>query len=468
MGFFIRARRALSRSFTGGRPTRVHSASCVALATALFSLAFVPTAFAAGPQPRTNDLSSVCLVNATTGWAVGSEGAMMKTVNGGATWTSQKSGTAYWLRSVAFTDSSHGWAVGGAGTILVTTDGGSHWKTQSSGTGLQLNSVAFTDRSHGWAVGERGLILATTDGGGHWKVQRRPDNGIDDRSVLSVSFTDSKHGRAVEQIMHDGWDYYSCGILVTTDGGAHWTTQDVGLYQWLNAVTFTDLSHGWGVGRRSVLFSGSLYTIWSTVNGGFTWTSSTAGPAQDLNSVSFADAAHGWAVGDGGTIVSTINGGAGWASQNSGTTTDLACVDFASNATAGLAVGGGGTILRTIDGGATWTRQLAPLRTAVTLSNPLAPSTMTHAKSYTVHGYLKPRHVRGSQPVYIYEYKRVSGAWTLYGSVKATASNYRTYTKYSAKVKLPSAGKWRLRAYAPADGNHEAKWSSGFDYVRVK
>ena len=467
MRFSACARRALSRLFTGGRPTKVHAATYLALATTLLSVAFVPAAFAAGPQPRTNDLSSVCLVNATTGWAVGSEGAMMKTVNGGATWTSQKSDTANRLLSVAFTDTSHGWAVGDAGSILVTSDGGRHWTTQHSGTGLQLNSVAFTDRSHGWAVGERGVILATTDGGRHWKVQRRPDYGIDDRSVLSVSFTDSKHGRAIEQIMHDGWDYYSCGMLVTADGGAHWTTQDVDLYQWLNAATFTDASHGWGVGCSSVLFSAPLFTIWSTVNGGSTWTSSTTGPAQDLNSVSFADASHGWAVGDGGTIVSTINGGAGWASQNSGTTTDLACVDFASVST-GLAVGRGGTILKTIDGGATWTRQLAPLRTAVTLSNPSAPSTMTHAKSYIVHGYLKPRHVRGSQPVYIYEYKSVGSTWTLYGSVKATASNYRTYTKYSAKVKLPSAGKWRLRAYAPADGNHEAKWSSGFDYVRVR
>jgi len=52
--------------------------------------------------------------------------------------------------------------------------------------------------------------------------------------------------------------------------------------------------------------------------------------------------------------------------------------------------------------------------------------------------------------------------------VSAKASNYSTYTKYSRSIRLPYAGKWRLRAYAPADSGHAATWSSGYDYVTVK
>jgi hypothetical protein len=100
---------------------------------------------------------------------------------------------------------------------------------------------------------------------------------------------------------------------------------------------------------------------------------------------------------------------------------------------------------------------------------PIAPKTMRRTRSYTVYGYFKPRHKSGTHPVLIYRYRKTaSGRWKEYGYVKAKASNFRSYTKYSRKIRLPYAGKWRLRAYAPADSTHEAKWSKSYDYVRVK
>ncbi len=47
-------------------------------------------------------------------------------------------------------------------------------------------------------------------------------------------------------------------------------------------------------------------------------------------------------------------------------------------------------------------------------------------------------------------------------------SDYKSYTKYSAKVKLTRRGTWRLRAYHPADSGHASGWSAKYDYVRVK
>ena len=99
---------------------------------------------------------------------------------------------------------------------------------------------------------------------------------------------------------------------------------------------------------------------------------------------------------------------------------------------------------------------------------PIAPRTMRAGRASAVYGYLKPRHVSGSYPVRIYRYRHVGGKWKSYGYVKAKASAYSSYTKYSAKVKLPSRGRWRLRAYHPADSGHAASWSSGFDYVTVR
>lgn len=102
------------------------------------------------------------------------------------------------------------------------------------------------------------------------------------------------------------------------------------------------------------------------------------------------------------------------------------------------------------------------------MRTPIAPSTMSRSSSYTVYGYLKPRHASGSYPVRIYKYRYVGGEWKSYGYVKAKASNYSSYTKYSVKVKLTTRGRWRLRAYAPSDATHASTWSSGYDYVTVK
>ena len=54
------------------------------------------------------------------------------------------------------------------GTILKTIDGGTTWTTLSSGTTNDLNSVYFTDANTGYAVGDTGTILKTIDGGTTW------------------------------------------------------------------------------------------------------------------------------------------------------------------------------------------------------------------------------------------------------------------------------------------------------------
>lgn len=102
------------------------------------------------------------------------------------------------------------------------------------------------------------------------------------------------------------------------------------------------------------------------------------------------------------------------------------------------------------------------------VGTPKAPSTMYRSHYYTVYGYLKPRHSSGTYPIRIYRYRYVSGHWKSYGYVKAKASNYSSYTKYSVKTSLRYSGRWKVRAYAPADSGHIAAWSSGYDYVTVK
>jgi len=60
---------------------------------------------------------------------------------------------------VKFIDASDGWAGGDQGQLLHTIDGGAHWMVESSGTSHALQRLFFTDRNHGWAVGFGGTIL---------------------------------------------------------------------------------------------------------------------------------------------------------------------------------------------------------------------------------------------------------------------------------------------------------------------
>ncbi len=83
------------------------------------------------------------------------------------------------------------------------------------------------------------------------------------------------------------------------------------------------------------------------------WDAQSSGTTHALNAVSFSDATHGWAVGDGATILATSDGGATWTRQGwEATNTPLYGVASVDDLHA-WAVGGSfvGTILATNSGG---------------------------------------------------------------------------------------------------------------------
>jgi hypothetical protein len=104
----------------------------------------------------------------------------------------------------------------------------------------------------------------------------------------------------------------------------------------------------------------------------------------------------------------------------------------------------------------------------VRLSRPHASALASKKGNVKVWGTLKPRHAKGTRPVRIYRWKRVGGSWKAYGYVRAKVANYKTYSKYARTVHLPSKGRWKLRAFAPADGAHASTWSTKSDYVRAR
>ncbi len=69
-------------------------------------------------------LVAVSFVNANTGWVLGANGTILRSTDGGASWTRQASGTTNHLYAASFVNTTTGWVLGANGTILNTTTGG--------------------------------------------------------------------------------------------------------------------------------------------------------------------------------------------------------------------------------------------------------------------------------------------------------------------------------------------------------
>lgn len=148
------------------------------------------------PMPTRNTLNDVTLIDGNSGWAVGDNGTIVITTNGGTDWALQESGTSKSLHGVCFINSFNGYAVGDSGTILRTQNGGMNWTVQTSGTIFNLNAVAFSDANIGWVVGTfwngsfiQGIILNTTDSGITWISQFLGTYALND-----VFFVDANNG----------------------------------------------------------------------------------------------------------------------------------------------------------------------------------------------------------------------------------------------------------------------------------
>lgn len=104
--------------------------------------------------------------------AVGSWGHVLLSDDGGASWRQAASvPTRSVLTGVRFVDRRHGWAVGHDGVVIHTGDGGEHWVLQrvEPGEGMPLFDVHFEDRQRGIAVGAFGLAIRSEDGGESWQ-----------------------------------------------------------------------------------------------------------------------------------------------------------------------------------------------------------------------------------------------------------------------------------------------------------
>ena len=183
--------------------------------------------------------------------------ALAHTADGGATWQWVDTGVEGMLSigfapvqgDVDFPDAQHGWAVGGQGQIVSTTDGGATWTQQMltcewPECPKRLFAVDMIDNQTGWIGGE-GLYY-TTDGGATWLQQEVDDMpGIPyPVDIYAMQFVDAQHG----------WLAGDRGALLrTTDGGASWERIETGTDYGLNGLYFVSAEQGWVVGNSGTI-----------------------------------------------------------------------------------------------------------------------------------------------------------------------------------------------------------------------
>jgi photosystem II stability/assembly factor-like uncharacterized protein len=298
------------------------------------------------------------------GWAVGDEGVILHTIDGGCSWERQATGVRGSLRSLAFLTPYIGWVVGreelphgrgSVGVLLFTRDGGEKWQRLLVNALPGLNQVKFLDAKTGFIFGDGSDqfgtgVFKTTDGGREWK----PVPGPRSASWLAGDFQDANTG-----ILAGAWsslallrgDTFSKPsfdplggrslngmaimpgravavgqgslILTSTSGGSAWGFGELKLPKDIRAsLDFNAISavggKAWVVGRP-----GSF--VLHTADSGATWQLLRTGQPLPLHGVYFLDDNKGWAVGELGTILATNDGGRSWEIRNQGGKRAAAC-----------------------------------------------------------------------------------------------------------------------------------------------
>ncbi len=170
------------------------------------------------------------------------------------------------------------------------------WNNQFTGQ-AHLFGVHFLDAQNGWAAGNRGYFLHTSNGGNDWN---RQNTGFADWDYTSIRFADANHGMATINNLPSRFN-----LSITTNGGAMWSGQMIGLGYELNSLAFVDSNHAWIAGSEG---------IYCSTNSGLNWTVQVANDM--FRKIVFVDTSYGWALNDLWDVYRTSNGGRNWSSQS--------------------------------------------------------------------------------------------------------------------------------------------------------
>jgi photosystem II stability/assembly factor-like uncharacterized protein len=335
----------------------------------------------AHPAPQGNTLNSLHFISASTGWAAGENGTLIRTTDGGQTWKPQFAGTFEDLQHVRFINADTG-MLGFSSDILRSSDGGFTWDLLYRFPLSTITSLVMLDQNTAFVGVRDGLtglssLQATVNGGTVWNAVISGISG----DIRDISFLSNGTG----VLVGDG------GLAKrSTDGGISWSDLSTGSSDDFLDVCMPDAQKIWILDNDELHYTSNGGTTFSTlagpaqvvfanqfacdfdVNGnglvgcdqGYVFTTSNSGtswstftsayPWFEARAVRLGSSGIRMALGTAGTQYGSTNGGLSWTEQSlRASDYPLAAID-AANATVAYAAGGAGTVLKTTNGGNTW------------------------------------------------------------------------------------------------------------------
>jgi photosystem II stability/assembly factor-like uncharacterized protein len=292
-------------------------------------------------------VNSMQFLNDSVGIAAGSDGYILKTVDGGNTWTSfgpLPLSNNHQYFTVAFTSNTNGFLMGERGHILKTTNAGTSYDTVSAGLRNNLTCVQFINALTGYTAGRSKTLLKTTDGGLSWITRSAINNNPNSLIFWSMHFINE----------NTGYLGYDLGIIArTTDGGLTFTNKQLPSTQAMHAIHFAGTDTGYAAGKNNFFYR--------TFNAGANWTRIYPDSGYffgTFTDIEFLNAQTGFASNTNGRMYKTTNSGTNWIIDSLTVSDTLAGGIYGLHAITGsliYAAGGSGRIFKTTDAGTSWT-----------------------------------------------------------------------------------------------------------------
>lgn len=188
------------------------------------------------PVPTRATLTAVDFAGTNHGWAVGHDAVIVRTDDGGATWSLQnfEPEKEQPLLDVLFLDQERGFAVGAYSMFYETRDGGQSWTAHESDIiedGWHFNAIERLGGDQLVIVGESGTVAFSSDAGDTWEKVDSPYEGSyfgalphGDAGVLIFGLRGNAY--ITESIDDIAWTRVQTGTEQTLLGGARLDSGD--------------------------------------------------------------------------------------------------------------------------------------------------------------------------------------------------------------------------------------------------
>ncbi|RKE98090.1 YCF48-related protein [Ichthyenterobacterium magnum] len=258
-------------------------------------------------------------VNTETGWVVDGGGQILKTSNGGLSWTQQYYNSDYYFRSVEFYNENIGFAGTLANgnptaTLLKTIDGGTTWTDISSNLPVSVAGICgmhMVDESTIYITGlfyADAYIMKSVDQGNTWTYT---DMGTLCNALVDIYFKDENMGYAAGQSAQGTG---LKGIIVRTiDAGQTWNTVVLGEDSNERIWKIQELNDS--VMYGSVEAHTDTPEYYKSVDGGLTWqlnSVTSVGVSGTIQGIGFLSEDIGWVGGYDTFFYETTNQGNNW------------------------------------------------------------------------------------------------------------------------------------------------------------